>query len=830
MPTTHAAVALPLILAAASLAGCSHGGDDVGLAGGGHATVGPATLSDQIVTLTPGFPGSARTSGVATIDVDNDADLDVFFGTSLYLNFGGSFEAAPAGSLPGSAPLAASGDLDGDGDVDLIAGGQLWLNDGSGRFTDATANRLPSGIGYVQLADLDGDGDLDAVAITRVFLNNGFAVFTESTTAWVPANAPPCGLLADLDGDGDPDWLGTRLLRNNGQTFVQDPTPVPFPGTAFAVGDLDGDGDLDIAGSNFLQGSGPWNVLLLNDGLGHFVDRSSQLPQGSNTDEFADVEIGDVDGDGDRDVVIATQGKLLLNDGTAHFTESPAGLLPLYCQQQIALADLDGDGDLDLVTASGQNFDCLLALPNLLLLNDGQGRFRRPGDERRYPHGGVLVDVDGDADVDAVGWSGSTTTLERNDGTGHFTLVPDAFVPPAVATPRAVGDLDGNGSLDLIFGGTDLLVYANDGSGRFTATTAIATGTVTAAALADIDGDLDLDLVVGRGVPPATGAQTLLLLNDGRGGFTDATATRMPVDADYTADVAFGDFDRDGDPDLVLASGNGMRGDGRIRLYLNAGAGRFVDATGSRLPGTRFSASGVTLVDLEADGDLDILIDAYSGPCWYRNDGSGSFDDASASLPFCGRDHRFDAANDLDGNGDVDLAINSFGVSFFLQDAPAVFREDPRSHLPVLASPLTFPSVHAVDFDGDGDLEWSGTVNLARHLFAPGAATVGRRWRVQVFARPGWLATTHLAQVHFGFTLATPPIAIPPFGHLGLDPATSTMTTVTVPAPAGRTALEFALPANPALVGQPVHAQALILDASGAVGGFSNRISATIGS
>ena len=121
----------------------------------------------------------------------------------------------------------------------------------------------------------------------------------------------------------------------------------------------------------------------------------------------------------------------------------------------------------------------------------------------------------------------------------------------------------------------------------------------------------------------------------------------MPADAEYTTDAAFGDVDRDGDLDLVLASEAGYPIAGRIRLYLNDGAGAFLDATGARLPGLGGNASGVTLVDLEGDGDLDILIDGI-GPCWYRNAGNGVFDDASASLPFCGQSRTFEAATDLD--------------------------------------------------------------------------------------------------------------------------------------------------------------------------------------
>ena len=80
-----------------------------------------------------------------------------------------------------------------------------------------------------------------------------------------------------------------------------------------------------------------------------------------------------------------------------------------------------------------------------------------------------------------------------------------------------------------------------------------------AVALGDVDGDGDNDLVFGN----AWDLQNRLYLNDGTGTFTDATAARMRLVSDDTEAVALGDVDGDGDPDLV--SGNR----GQNRLYLN---------------------------------------------------------------------------------------------------------------------------------------------------------------------------------------------------------------------------------------------------------------------
>ena len=112
-------------------------------------------------------------------------------------------------------------------------------------------------------------------------------------------------------------------------------------------------------------------------------------------------------------------------------------------------------------------------------------------------------------------------------------------------------------------------LYLNNGSGRFTDTTTALmppdSEISRAVALGDVDGDGDLDLVFGNHPTIInrfiSGGQNRLYLNDGTGSFTDDTAARMRPDGNFTRALALGDVDGDGDPDLVFGGEN--------RLYFN---------------------------------------------------------------------------------------------------------------------------------------------------------------------------------------------------------------------------------------------------------------------
>ena len=378
---------------------------------------------------------------------------------------------------------AEFGDVDGDGDLDLLVANtdgqrnRLFMNNGHGIFSDASDDRLPENSDFslaVECGDIVGDGDLD------IFVANNFAF-----------QLPNCTLLSGQN----------RLLLNDGEGVFTDETNFRLPlsiaaSTDAKFVDADGDEDLDIIVTNSIRpgdclflGGGQLQILV-NDGRGFFSDETdSRLPSEFHSD--VSVSLGDIDGDGDVDLVVANpfnQDRVLVNDGSGIFTDQSKERLPTLftSTREVVLFDVDNDGDLDLFCANdsssvwaGQD-----GAQNRIFINNGVGEFT-DNTETRLPSvkdvsmGGADVgDVDGDGDLDVIVANNKLMSEGRqnhiliNDGTGFFGDEVFCFLPTVsdVSADIIFGDVNGDNVLDAFvanYGEQNLLLIGgNDPKGE----------------------------------------------------------------------------------------------------------------------------------------------------------------------------------------------------------------------------------------------------------------------------------------------------------------------------------------------------------------------------
>jgi hypothetical protein len=316
-----------------------------------------------------------------------------------------------------------------------------------------------------------------------------------------------------------------------------------------SLGDLDGDGDLDVVLAKGFH-SPLVNVVLLNDGKGHFEQHSL----GDIADRSFSAPLGDLDGDGDLDIVIGNEDpdrKLIyFNDGKGHFTLVGSFGDPDWNSRIVNVSDLNGDGRPDVVVPvrDGRNKKGGV----YICMNDGRGRF--PSCRLLWPRSAIQIAVgdltdDGAPDLVVPGDGGQSYAF-INDGQGRFDQ-NHPFGPARVATRAvALGDLNGDGRLDIIMGNDagGALAFFNRGAGVFSDGVPLGekADDVFAVAVADLNGDGEADVVLGNGRMPCA-----ILLNHGKG--RAFTRVRTGDKQCRTLGLAVGDLTGDGFPEIVFA-------------------------------------------------------------------------------------------------------------------------------------------------------------------------------------------------------------------------------------------------------------------------------------
>jgi len=284
-----------------------------------------------------------------------------------------------------------------------------------------------------------------------------------------------------------------------------------------------------------------------------------------------------------------------------------------------------------------------------------------------------------------------------------------ALNPPSPTNDLDVGDVDGDGDLDVLYSSVFMI---NNGHGIFTPRAHGACGVMFR--LADLDADGDLDIA------GLSYTSLYILLNDGAGNFTSLPVQYGFHANGYNLEIAVADLNGDGAPDIINNAG---------ALYINHGNGTFVDEAVQRglvgiFDGQGEGRTDVAVLDANRDG-LNDLFFPMAGPLghalYIQHPGGTFVDETAARLPGLGYLPFYDGldAVDLNGDGAMDIASNSYqGLKLLENDGTGVFTERMRSYFPG-GSPESYPAAWAVkdlNFDIRPDLVMLGT-QLSRIYF-----------------------------------------------------------------------------------------------------------------
>ncbi|KNC48330.1 uncharacterized protein AMSG_04562 [Thecamonas trahens ATCC 50062] len=480
--------------------------------------------------------------------------------------------------------------------------------------------------------DVDGDGRSDVVVVVEStdelswFANSASGAFLAgSTIAGIgELITPKDAVVVDLDADGD----GDVVVASQGDDKISWFENTAGDGTVwtqhFVVGDFNGDGQLDIAAAS------PTTVCWWAQTA---VVGTFDVPQtvAFGTGLAGLIVSGDFDEDGYLDIVVAANGeiRLLANPGgSGAFAASR--VLATKLSNGLVASDIDADGDLDLVVDFQPGSDYTV----LLLLNPGSPSVAQFSQVDLAVDVVALSDVmvkdaDGDGDIDVLYLDEFSVKFVSNTGAG-------TFAPPAevltVLGEGLLADVESESAFLLAEDGVGVKVLRRlpviFSSNELT----LAGADADVSALGDFDLDGDLDVLLHSGTSKS------LFWQANSGGRTQAISVANGIIASDIATVysaGTGDLDSDGYVDVFVAFEVSLS-TGRLAWYRNTdGRGTFGGVQYIDGGSVTYFVQATFLEDVDDDGDLDVVVfnqgtsdaamTSYVTFSWYANDGLGTF-------------------------------------------------------------------------------------------------------------------------------------------------------------------------------------------------------------
>lgn len=647
---------------------------------------------------------------LSLVDLNGDALLDVVAAcgsqiVTLFNQGDGSLDDVISYTPVADTHFVHVADVNGDGAVDLCGAHRgmntvsLWLNANraDGRLNPALQLEL-GGADPVSIAtaDVDRDGDLDMVTANRgtrnfsVLLNDGAGAFALPKTYFHGGASPdPLSLnVADFNADGAPDLAitsnGTLLfVFNDGAGAFGEPVTPPRQPISNSIkllgsADLDRDGDLDL----ITRSSRPVGTQVeQNDGKGGF---RMTTDLGIDSSVVA-MSVADFDGDGWKDLALASASpdamNLVWNDGgrdgatIGSETLELVGLEPNILRLEGCadsrgcrphggtLIDLDGDGDLDAVGIVTHPAEFVIIHNEDGIMTPGARTYRFGAiGQQNGEHGQWVAagDLDGDGDTDLVSIDNHSNDFwaHLNNGSGSLQRVrPERRVPVGAAPQHvALGDLDGDGDLDGVvsnLGDGSISLVIGNGDGTFRSrSTSIVTGS---GARGTVIADLNGDNNADIVAANSTARSLTILVNGGNGDFPRRGRTILL--AGNPNGVTAADLDMDGDLDLVAAIGDRQS----CAILLNQGDGSF--AAPEYAPVDQSGVYSVSAVDFNLDGFLDLVTanETAGSITIMLGNGDGTFRAPTSYSAGQNAGCRVALPGDLDGDGDLDIVTFNRG-------------------------------------------------------------------------------------------------------------------------------------------------------------------------